>query len=84
MPLKKGSSRETVSTNVKRLVREYEETGTIGKSHPASKGKAVKQAVAIALTKAGRSRKQTGGSATAKSKPGKDATTRPKSTRRGA
>ncbi len=58
MPLKKGSSRKTVSANVKRLVHEYEDTGAIGASHPASKRKAIRQAVAIALTKAGRSRKQ--------------------------
>lgn len=59
MPLKRGSSRETVSTNVKRLVHEYERDGTIGTSHPASKKKAVKQAVAIALSKAGKSRRKT-------------------------
>ena len=58
MPLKKGRSDKTVGTNIKKLVHEYEDTGRIGASHPASKKKAVKQAVAIALTKAGRSRKQ--------------------------
>lgn len=59
MPLKTGSSRKTVSTNVKKLVHEYERDGTIGTSHPASKKKAVKQAVAIALSKAGKSRRKT-------------------------
>jgi len=58
MPLLKGRSQKTVGANVKRLVHEYEDTGAIGTSHPASKKKAVKQAVAIALTKAGKSRKQ--------------------------
>ena len=58
MPLKKGRSRTTVGSNIKKLVHEYEDTGHIGTSHPASKRKAVKQAVAIALTKAGISRKQ--------------------------
>lgn len=58
MPLLKGRSQKTVGTNVKRLVHEYEDTGAMGSSHPASKKKAVKQAVAIALTKAGKSRKQ--------------------------
>jgi len=58
MPLRKGHSDKTVGSNIKTLVHEYEDTGTIGTSHPASKKKAVKQAVAIALTKAGRSRKQ--------------------------
>ena len=58
MPLKKGRSDKTVGSNIKKLVHEYEDTGHIGASHPASKKKAVKQAVAIALTKAGRSWKQ--------------------------
>jgi hypothetical protein len=58
MPLQKGRSRKTVGSNIKKLVHEYEDSGRIGASHPASKKKAVKQAVAIALTKAGRSRKQ--------------------------
>jgi len=58
MPLRKGRSDKTVSSNIKTLVHEYEDSGHIGASHPASKKKAVKQAVAIALTKAGRSRKQ--------------------------
>ena len=60
MPLKRGSSDKTVGDNVKTLVHEYERDGTVGKSHPVSRKKAVKQAVAIALTKAGKSRKQTG------------------------
>ncbi|MEO8751092.1 MAG: hypothetical protein ABI624_00275 [Casimicrobiaceae bacterium] len=58
MPLQKGSSRKTVSSNVEKLVHEYEKDGTIGTSHPASKKKAVKQAVAISLSKAGKSRTQ--------------------------
>lgn len=56
MPLQKGRSNKTVSTNVKELVHSYESKGSIGTSHPASKKAAVKQAVAIALKKAGRSR----------------------------
>jgi hypothetical protein len=52
MPLKKGSSRKTVSSNISTLVNEFERNGTIGTSTPASKKKAVKQAVAIALDKA--------------------------------
>jgi hypothetical protein len=56
MPLKKGRSNETVSANIKKLAHEYEATGTIGTSHPASKKKAIKQAVAISLQKAGRIR----------------------------
>ena len=58
MPLKNGSSKATVSSNVKTLVHEYEHDGTIGSSHPASKKKAIKQAVAISLSKARKSRAQ--------------------------
>lgn len=52
MPLKKGTSRSAVSGNVKTLMHDYEKKGAIGKSKPASKKKAQKQAVAIALSKA--------------------------------
>jgi hypothetical protein len=58
MPLRTGRSPKTVGSNIKRLMHEYEDSGHIGTSHPASKKKAVKQAVAIALMKAGISRKQ--------------------------
>lgn len=57
MPLKKGSSQKTISSNVGEMVRKFKKTGKIGTSKPASKGKAVKQAVAIALSTAGKSRK---------------------------
>jgi hypothetical protein len=60
MPLTKGKSREAVSKNIKTLVHEYEKEGHIGKSHPSSKRKAVKQAVAISLKKAGKSKYQAG------------------------
>jgi hypothetical protein len=56
MPLQKGSSQAVVSTNIKTLVHEWEKEGSIGSSHPATKQKAVNQAVAISLKKAGRSR----------------------------
>jgi hypothetical protein len=58
MPLKQGSSHETISHNIAEMVEEYKGEGHIGTSHPASKKAAVKQAAAIAYTKAGRSRKQ--------------------------
>ncbi len=58
MPLRKGRSQKTIGSNIEKLVHEYEDSGTIGASHPASKKKAVKQAVAIALKKAGKSRTQ--------------------------
>ena len=56
MPLKKGSSKKTVSSNIDTLVHKYERDGTIGTSHPASKKKAIKQAVAISLKQAGKAR----------------------------
>jgi len=56
MPLKKGSSQAVVSSNIKTLVHEWEKEGSIGSSHPATKQKAVKQAVAISMEKAGISR----------------------------
>ncbi|HUV99728.1 MAG TPA: hypothetical protein VMV88_06180 [Gallionella sp.] len=56
MPLKKGASQTVVSSNIKTLVHEWEEDGSIGSSHPATKQKAVKQAVAISLNKAGKNR----------------------------
>jgi hypothetical protein len=58
MPLKTGRGRETISSNIKTLVHEYEKDGSIGTTHPASRKKAVKQAVAISLRKAGVSRSQ--------------------------
>jgi hypothetical protein len=61
MPLKPGRSRKVVSENIGEMVRKYKKTGSIGTSKPASKGKAVKQAVAIALSKAGKSRKMSKG-----------------------
>ena len=56
MPLKKGSSEAVVSSNIGTLVDDWKKNGSIGTSHPPSKEKAVKQAVAIALNKAGKSR----------------------------
>jgi hypothetical protein len=56
MPLKKGSSQSVVSSNIKTLVDDWKKDGSIGTSHPPTKKKAIKQAVAIALGKAGKSR----------------------------
>jgi hypothetical protein len=57
MPLKAGSSDKTVSFNIKELIHSGREKGHIGTS-PPKKGKALqKQAVAIALSKAGKSNK---------------------------
>lgn len=60
MPLKKGSGQKTISTNIKTLVHDWEEDGAVGNSHPKTRKKAIKQAVAIALDKAGKSRSKTG------------------------
>lgn len=56
MPLKKGSSKKTISSNIGTLVGDFKDTGKIGTSKPASKAKAVKQAVAISLSKAGKAK----------------------------
>jgi hypothetical protein len=57
VPLRRGSSPSTVSSNIKTLVDDWKKDGSIGASRPPTKKKAIKQAVAIALTKAGKSRK---------------------------
>lgn len=62
MPLKPGSSRKTISGNIRELVGGYEDKGRIGTSTPKSKKAAVKQAVAISLKKAGVQKKAKGGS----------------------
>ena len=56
MPLKKGSSQSVVSSNIKTLVDDWKKDGSIGTSHPPTKRKAIKQAVAIALATARRNR----------------------------
>jgi len=65
MPLKKGHSQKTVSHNVEEMVHSWENSGKIGASHPRNKKKAVKQAVAISLKKAGKSKYQKSGRAAA-------------------
>ena len=54
MPLKQGSSQKTVGKNVSELMHAYKHKGKIGTSKPSSKEAAQKQAVAIALGKAGK------------------------------
>lgn len=56
MPSIKGKSQAVVSSNIKTLVHEWKKEGSIGSSHPATKQKAVEQAVAISLKKAAKSR----------------------------
>lgn len=61
MPLKKGSSQKTISTNIGEMVRSYKETGKIGTSKPKSVAAASKQAAAIAYEKAGKAKKMAKG-----------------------
>jgi hypothetical protein len=61
MPLKKGSSQKTISSNIGEIVRDYKQDGMIGTSKPKSRAAAVKQAAAIAYDKAGKSRKMAKG-----------------------
>jgi hypothetical protein len=65
MPLAKGKSNKVVGKNIQTLVDDYQKSGRIGTSKPANKKAAVKQATAIALSKAGRTKPKkfaTGGS----------------------
>ena len=57
MPLKRGSSQKTISSNIGEMVRSFKKKGKIGTSKPGSVGAATKQAAAIAYSKAGKSRK---------------------------
>jgi hypothetical protein len=50
MPLQRGSSPAVVSSNISELMHSFSATGKIGTSRPASKKKAQKQAIAIALS----------------------------------
>ena len=61
MPLKPGKSNKVVSGNISEMVGAYKKTGKIGTSKPESKKKAIQQATAIALAKAGKSRKMKAG-----------------------
>ena len=61
--LKNGSSKSTISKNIKKEMKKYKKTGKIVKSKPSSKKKAAKQAAAIAYSKAGKSKKKVNESA---------------------
>lgn len=51
MPLKAGAGKRTFVENIREIMHSFARTGRIGNSSPSSKGKAVKQAVAIAYSK---------------------------------
>jgi len=57
MPLKSGKSNKVVSSNVQKIVDDWQKDRKIGTSRPKSKKQAVRQAVAISLQKAGRKQK---------------------------
>jgi len=57
MPLKRGKSKNVISSNIREMVHSYERTGRIGNTKPKSRKQAVKIAVAAALRKAGKSKK---------------------------
>jgi hypothetical protein len=61
MPLKRGSSQKTISSNIGEMVRSYKESGKIGTSKPKSVSAATKQAAAIAYEKAGKAKKMAKG-----------------------
>lgn len=72
MPLKKGSSKDTISKNIKTEMDKYKKTGKVGTSKPANKGKAAKQAAAIAYSKAGKGKKNDENSESVKKKNNKN------------
>lgn len=59
MPLKEGGSKKTFVENIREIMHSFMRTGRIGNSMPGSKGKADKQAVAIAYRKMREGRRKT-------------------------
>ena len=56
MPLKRGRSKDTISSNIKELVHKFDRTGTIGNSRPVSRPAAIRQSIAIAERGAGKTK----------------------------
>jgi hypothetical protein len=57
MPLKNGTTKETIGGNIGELLHKFKKTGSIGTSAPKNMAKAKAQAAAIAFEKAGKSKK---------------------------
>jgi hypothetical protein len=76
MPLKRGKTNKVVGDNVSEMMDSYKKTGKLGTSKPKSGRAAQKQAVAIALSKAGKSRKMSDGGGQYKLSRKETATTR--------
>ena len=56
MPLKKGSSQKTISANIRELYKDNKKTGK--EKGAGGKARSKSQIIAIALSKAGKSRKK--------------------------
>lgn len=52
MPLKSGSSKKVISSNIGELIRTFKAKGQIGTSKPENAQAAKKQAIAIAFARA--------------------------------
>lgn len=52
MPLKEGSSKETISTNIKHCMSKYHDTGKVSGNSVGSKGKAMEICSAMAYDSA--------------------------------
>jgi hypothetical protein len=57
MPLKRGSSTKTISSNIAELIKSWKSTGKIGTARPKNLAEAQKMAAAIAYDKAKRKKK---------------------------
>jgi hypothetical protein len=52
--LQKGTSWSDVSSNVRKLVDEWEHAGKMGDRQPATRKEAIREAIALSLRQAGR------------------------------